>query len=353
MHGHVPHAVGAGQRAVHPVEARRLGRADVGADVLERVVAQREQLAVGGERRLEVGDPRGRRRAPGQVLEPVLRPAHGHAELARGEADQHDVDVDRRLDPEAAARVRRRDQPQLRALQAERRGGDRVQRERALEVRPRGQDAAGLVPVRDDAVALDRAGGPAREREALGDDEVGGREGRVRVAVREGAVGDDLAALGVEHGLERLVLDLDQLERVLGGVAVARDDDRERLARVARDLVGGGAVGRRVLDADRERVRHRGHVGPGEDADDARVLERGRGVEADDARVRELRAEDRGVRGVPHRVDVVHEAALAAQQRLVLEARDGLPDPGLALGCDAHGASSSHRGSRPPRGTRT
>ena len=47
----VAHAVGAGERPVHPVERRRLGRAHVGADVLDDVVAEREQLAVGGERR--------------------------------------------------------------------------------------------------------------------------------------------------------------------------------------------------------------------------------------------------------------------------------------------------------------
>ena len=45
--------------------------------------------------------------------------------------------------------------------------------------------------------------------------------------------------------------------------------------------------------------------------------------------MRELRAEDRGVAGVAHRVDVVHEAARAAQQRLVLEARERPAHPGL------------------------
>ena len=54
-------------------------------------------------------------------------------------------------------------------------------------------------------------------------------------AVRDAGLGLD-RGLGVEHRLERFVLDLDQLERVLGDVAVARDDDRERLAHVAGDL---------------------------------------------------------------------------------------------------------------------
>ena len=173
--GDVTDPVGAGQRAVHPVQRRRLGRADVAAHVLDDVVPQREQLPVRGERGLQVGDPGGRGRAAGQVLEPVLRPAHGHAELARGEAHQDDVDVHGRLDPEAAAGVGRGDQPQLRALEAERGSRDRMQRERPLEVRPGREDAARLVPVGDDAVALERAARPARKREPLGDDEVGAR----------------------------------------------------------------------------------------------------------------------------------------------------------------------------------
>ena len=45
--GDVLHAVGARQRAVHPVERGGLGCAHVSADVLERVVAQRDELAVG------------------------------------------------------------------------------------------------------------------------------------------------------------------------------------------------------------------------------------------------------------------------------------------------------------------
>ena len=172
------------------------------------------------------------------MLQAVLDPAHGDAELARREAHQDDVREDRGLDPERAARVGRRDQAQLRAGEAERAGRDRVQRERALEVRPRGERALGGVPVRDDAVALDRRAAPAREAEALAHDEVGFRERGVDVAVVERAVGDACVGLDrglrVEHGLERLVLDLDQLEGVLGEVAVARDDDRDGLADVAR-----------------------------------------------------------------------------------------------------------------------
>ena len=193
-----------------------------------------------------------RRRAANAASTPVLRavdaelPARcssrssiqrtGTPSLRDGEADQDDVDVDGRLDPEAAARVRRRDQPQLRARQAERGGRDRVEGEGALEVRPGGERARGLVPVGDDAVALDRGAAPAREVEAAGDDEVGGerrrrRDRRRRTSGRRQRAPACPPPRRVEHRGEGLVLDLDQLERVLGRVAIACDDDGERLAR--------------------------------------------------------------------------------------------------------------------------
>ena len=172
-HGDVRDGVRARERAVHAVERRRLGCPDVRADVLDRVVAEREQLAVGVKPASTSVVRPGRRGARGEVLEPVLDPGHRHAEAPRGEPDQHDVREHGRLDPERAAGVGRRQQPQPVALEPERGGGDAVQRERALEVRPRRQPAGGRVPVGDDGVALDRRAGEAREAEGLAQDELG------------------------------------------------------------------------------------------------------------------------------------------------------------------------------------
>ena len=80
-HGDVRDAVGARERAVHAVERRRLGRADVRADVLDRVVAEREQPPVGGEAGLDLGRAARGGGARREVLEPVLGPGHGHAEV--------------------------------------------------------------------------------------------------------------------------------------------------------------------------------------------------------------------------------------------------------------------------------
>src|SRR5439155_3175193 len=142
----------------------------------------------------------------------------------------------------------------------------------------------------------------------------------------------------VEHRLERVVVDLDQLERVLGEVAVAGDDDRERLAHVARGADGSGVVGDRRLDPGRKRTRERRDVLAGEDADDPRSLERRARVELHVC-VRELGAEHRRVACVGHRVEVVQEATLAPQESVVLESRERPTHPRLSLDRDRHRAN--------------
>ena len=47
---------------------------------------------------------------------------------------------------------------------------------------------------------------------------------------------------GVEHGIERLVVDGHELGRVLGNVPVARNDDGEGLAHVPRGSRGRGVM---------------------------------------------------------------------------------------------------------------
>ena len=136
-HGEILDVVGAGQAAVHAIERGRLGRADVRADLVDQVEPQAEQAAVGVERRLDLARALGRHRGRQQVLAAVLRPAHGHAEAARGDRHQHDGVQHGGLGAERAAALGRREQPQLRARDAERGGRDAVQREGPLEVRPR------------------------------------------------------------------------------------------------------------------------------------------------------------------------------------------------------------------------
>ena len=122
------------------------------------------------------------------------------------------------------------------------------------------------------------------------------------------------------HG-QRLVVHEHALGAVLGDVAVARDDDADRLADVARDVDGGRVVDDPRAERRREGTRVRGDVGARHDADHAGQRERGRGVDRADARVRERRAHDRRAARVRQRIEIVDEPALAAQQGVVLDAQ--------------------------------
>ena len=121
--------------------------------------------------------------------------------------------------------------------------------------------------------------------------------GRVVVDLRR-AVGD--RRLDVDDHGERLPVDVDQLERVLGGLLRLGDDGRDAragerdavdLERARRDdeVLGPGG-----LPGARERVQVL-EVLAGEDADDAGRGRGARGVDPADARVRVRRAQDRDV----------------------------------------------------------
>ncbi len=156
----------------------------------------------------------------------------------------------------------------------------------------------------------------------------------------DGPLGD--RALGVDVGLERLPVDVDQAERVLRrGLRLRHDrgDSRAR-ERDAVDLERAGH-GDEVLDAARlPRARQRREVLEvlaREDGDHARVRGRTRRVDPVDPRVRVRRAQDRDVRH-PRQLEVVQVAGRAGDQARVLDALDrGPEDPGRRLGGGGHG----------------
>ena len=206
-------------------------------------------------------------RLPGAVLDPLHRPAD---EQRRGGGD-HVSGVDRHLVAEAAADVRA-DDPDLVLGQA---GDDREQR--AVRVRRLRRHVDRRVPGRrvdvgDAAAALERRRMAAWVEGVERDDLVSLGEGAVgRVLVARLPVVDVVAVLplllvadhrravglGVlraRHRRQRLVVDIDQLERVLCDVGGLRDDAGDLLALVA-DLVGR----EHRLRVARER-RHPGEV---------------------------------------------------------------------------------------------
>ena len=134
----------------------------------------------------------------------------------------------------------------------------------------------------------------------------------------------------LDHRRQRLVLDLDQLQRVAGAVAVVRHDERDLLALEAH-LVRG----QHGLHVARQR-RHPGElqalqVLAGDDGVHLRVLQGGGRVDRDDAGVRERAAQHRAVQH-PGQRDVVDVGALAADEARVLLA--------LAAGRSRWGRSS-------------
>ena len=189
-------------------------------------------------------------------------------------------------------------------------------------------ELAGLrVEVGDDPARLERRRVAARVDDVARDDRVGlgerpvgrllvaGLPGRAReVVALTGLVVADQRRVGVERlarvddRRQRLVLDVDQLQRVVRRVLVGRDHERDLLALeahlVAREH-GLRVVGDRGHPGQAERLEILGR----DDGRDVRVGERLRGVDRDDAGVRVRAAQDRAVHH-PGQPDVVEVGAL-------------------------------------------
>ena len=227
---------------MHPVERRGLGCADVGAHVLDRVVAERDELAV--------------LREPASTV--VTRPVA--AELAArcssrssvqrtGTPSARDASPSRTTYGSTAALIPN-EPPESGGVRRRSRSPRRPSAAAATPWSVNGPwkfaqavSLGRLVPVADDAEALERHAREPRDAERLAHDEIGPFERLVDVAVVERAVVDRRRLEGVENGIERLVVDGDELGRVLGDVPVARDDDGEGLADVPRGSGGRGVVG--------------------------------------------------------------------------------------------------------------
>ena len=155
---------------------------------------------------------------------------------------------------------------------------------------------------------------------------------------------------------ERVVLDVDEIDGVLGDVAIVRDDERDEVADEA-DLVLGErrarAVGH-VLAGEREpRLVDTGiQISRGEDRMHAVEFERRGGVDAHDPCSGERAAHETGVEHAgPH--DVVDIGAVAGEQPRILDAGDARAGVPRRTRCEigvrhvlasVSGRSSSHQG---------
>ena len=250
-----------------------------------------------------------------------------------GDRGAHVAGVDRHLVAEAASDVRRDDADAVLG-HAGQPGEERAVGMGSLGGGVDGQAAAHPVVLGDGAARLHRRRVRAREHHLLLDHDLGSGEhavGRHPVAglpVEDVIVGAALDLVpdqrsvrvkrmaDVDHRVERLVLDLDQFQRVAGAVAVLGDDERDLLTLEAH-LVGGEHRLQIARDRSHPGDPARLQVRPGEHRVDARVLERGGGVDRGDPGMRERAAENRSVEH-PGQLEVVDVPSQTADEATVL-----------------------------------
>ena len=223
-----------------------------------------------------------------------------------------------------------------------------------------GQLPADLVEVRHDTAGLQRRRVDPRVEHVLADRDLGRAEDRVGALGVAGLPVEDVVVgppglvvpdqrrprvqgpARVHHRGQRLVLHVDQLEGVAGGVVVLGHHERHLLALEA-DLVGGQHG---LLVAGQG--WHPGqtalfHGLAGEDRLDLRVCLGRDGVDGHDPGVRVRAAQDRAVEHAGE-LHVVHEGAAAADEALVLLARPRTETAGHRL------SPGSRPGVPPPSG---
>ena len=158
------HPIGPGQNAGrHVHDARGMG-AHIGALVVEVEVVDRQDAAVGVDRRADAVELLARMIGGDQVLAPVLDPFHRPAETHGGDADQHVLGIELAADAEAAAHMR--------FVHVDRGGRalEHARQQLAIAVRHLGgavqlEDVARGIVAADGAARLQRHAGMAADRQ--------------------------------------------------------------------------------------------------------------------------------------------------------------------------------------------
>ena len=294
-----------------------------------------------------------------EVLDPILDPLHRPPQADGGARHQDLLGIEEHdLRAEGAADVGR-DHLHLELGQAEDPREPVLDGQRRLGRDPRLERPRARVEIGHDAASLDGAAAAPLDPQPLAEHAGGAGKGGIRIAH---ALHEPARAIGghvpvnqrrparergfqLGDGGQRLVAHLDQLGGVLGDVAILRDHERDHLAHVA-DAVGGERrLGARLgeggmRDEERRRLVQLAEVGRRQDQVNAGQGARPRRVDRHDARMAVRTAEAGGVQH-PLEVDVVHEAAEAAEQPRVLVAGNARADHPRA---HDRGASAARRG---------
>ena len=268
---------------------------------------------------------------------------NGRPRYFDGERDTDLLAAEERLQAEAAADVLLHDADSGLG-DAERPGEHRAHVVRVLVGDPHPERALVGIPLRDDAPRLHGNAEVPVLRERSREHVRRGREDLVELGIRlrgdlggdvgpELRVDDVLVVVGgrlvVDHGGERLVLDVDRVAAVLGNRATLGHHDRDRVAHEP-DVALGEWPDRRVRHLLREQRRaHRTDAGVevlgGEDGVHAGHLPARRTRRAAARSPRDVAAEERDVEQ-PGEGDVVDERADVPRAGGVLAAQDRRPD---------------------------
>ena len=205
------------------------------------------------------------------VLDPLDRPAQRHGEMAGHEF----FAVQRRLGAERAAHVLGHDDAHLAVRNVQILGQQVAFDVRPLGGQPQGQALARTVR-RQTTAGLHRRAAGAVAAETLSDHVVGFGERGVGMPGRDVLVVEDVVApvgveprgvvaqrpFGVDHHVERLVIDLDRLHRVFQRIFVARYDRGQRIADIFHFVDGQRPEDRRLGLARQVRGAHLGQHRP-------------------------------------------------------------------------------------------
>ena len=276
----------------------------------------------------------------GEMLAAILDPFDRTAQQGRG-GDRGDVfGIDAQLWAKTAADVRRGDaQPAFVEID--------IIGQRVLQIVGllRGGPDLGFAvgDLHQDAAAFHGMRGAAMDPKVLMHDVGGLGECRVAIAVNDFVGDDPVRRQFAAHGWRRLdpaidrrrqhvVIDRDKGCGILGDIAVARDDDGDRLADERHFAVGQGKrpalveLCARIRSAHHAPLpQHRSEIVERQHGDDAGHRACRVGIDAADQRVR-MRAAHEGRVQRAGRGNVVDEPRAAVEQRKIFEPRDARSD---------------------------
>ncbi len=345
-HRQVRDVIGPAQVAVHPVERRRLRRAQIGADIFDLVKVQRQHAGVVRDCSTQGDHPIGGRDRGGQMLQPVLDPLYRAVCNTGANGQQGDIGKDPLFDAKAAARIRRGAQAQTVAGHLQGAGQNRMDRKRPLKIRG---DVIGVfvgIVFSQHAIGLDRCAGIAGIADIDLDRTVGGGKGRLGIAIAEVAVGAqivahdvmqnggifDQCALGVDHRRKAVIVDLDQIGGVFGDIAVIGQNHGDRLTDISGFVLRDGPAVDGQFQTHHQRrgkggiVRasdHATHAGQGGSSSNFNGLNAGMSMQA---------AHHSSMQNAPRRRQIIKIPSASGQQCGVLDAHGGPGRGPLILG---------------------